>query len=624
MAIGCHISLMIKSRKFPSIFIHLFLITICNFLFLAIVYSRPFFEQQDIGSSTTLTGLNNPEENEEFSFAYTSGSSTLYLPQAGTGTFIANLRLGSNSEKIPLYASVGTSLHQVTLKPDSVRVYHVLLPPTGDSAFRLYINSTTFHLESDPRDLGIYIDWLSITSRHTNFPLSSFILTSILLILFWHSVQSLNHYKPKLLLATLYFSLYILSWVIFRNSSISLNIILSIAIISLATSFIFIHIGNRSFRRPVIGIFVLLVFWKLIIWGIAALGIIFSEDIYYLGRHITIFGSIGDQLISWSRILSTSWFHWDTGFYQDIAENGYKTTGQWPTIAFFPLYPIVVRCIMYLFGIRFQSAALIVSHLALFITSILLYQIVSQIRNHKIAYRTIMFLLAFPTSFFFVTAYTESLALMLLVCSVWAIQRQQWWAAGAAGFFLALTRLPGILIAPIMAFAYLQAYQFQWRALTRSSIFSIVLPPAGLALFMLYQWWQFDTPVAFMIAQRAWENRLQPPWAMPYELLMTLTSTDWPMKVLQSSIWLGFILLTILAFRKLPIIYGLVMLLFLTPPYLSSWNESLPRYILMAFPGFIVLGIITERSWLKVVFLNIMLAILYTCTMLFINDFWIS
>lgn len=613
-----------KKRTFPSIFIQLFLITICNVVILSVVYSRSFFEQQDIGSSTTLTGLNSPEENEHFSFAYTSGSSTLFLPQAGNGTFIANIRLGSNSQKIPLYASVGTSVHQVTLNPDSVRVYHVLLPPTGDSRFRLYINSTTFHLESDPRDLGIYLDWLSIESTQTNVPLSSFILTSILLVLFSHFAQSLNNYKVKTACTILCVILYFLSLVFFRNSSISINILLSIAIASIATSFVFIRISNESFNYPNTGIYLLLLYWKFSLLGIAAFAIIFSEDVYYTGRHITIFGSIDDQLISWSQILSTSWFHWDTGFYQDIAKNGYKITGQWPTIAFFPLYPIVVRCIMYAFGLGFQSAALIISHIALFITSTLLYQIVSQLRNDNIAYRTIMFLLAFPTSFFFVTAYTESLALMLLVCSVWAIQRQQWWVAGTAGFFLALTRLPGILIAPIMAFAYLQTYQFQWKALTRPSIFSIVLPPAGLALFMLYQWWQFDTPVAFMIAQRAWENQLQPPWAMPYELLMTLTSTDWPMKVLQSSIWLGFILLTILAFRKLPIIYGLVMLLFLTPPYLSSWNESLPRYVLMAFPGFIILGIITEKVWVKTILLNVMLAILYTCTLLFINDFWIS
>jgi len=32
---------------------------------------------------------------------------------------------------------------------------------------------------------------------------------------------------------------------------------------------------------------------------------------------------------------------------------------------------------------------------------------------------------------------------------------------------------------------------------------------------MLFQWWRFGTPIAFLLAQQSWKNRLSPPWVGP-------------------------------------------------------------------------------------------------------------
>jgi hypothetical protein len=316
---------------------------------------------------------------------------------------------------------------------------------------------------------------------------------------------------------------------------------------------------------------------------------------------------------------------WDSGHYRKIALTGYEFSGLFPNIAFFPLYPLLIRLFLPLTGNDVTIAALMVSNLAFVAAALLFYDLLVRDFDRTLAFRALMLVLVFPTSFFFVSGYSESLALALLVTAVWAMRRHRWWLAGMAGGLLALTRLPGVLIAPVLAVVYFQHVRWQWRALIRPSFLAVLLPPAGLGLFMLFQWWRFDTPIAFMIAQQKWENRLQPPWSMPYEILTTMPgAADWPIKILQAAIWIGFVGLTLIALLRLPLAYGLTLVLFLIPPYLSSWNESLPRYVLMGFPAFISMAMLAERLWIRSLLISAMLSLLVIGVLLFTNGFWIA
>src|SRR3712207_7904720 len=49
----------------------------------------------------------------------------------------------------------------------------------------------------------------------------------------------------------------------------------------------------------------------------------------------------------------------------------------------------------------------------------------------------------------------------------WALRRQRWWLAGIAGFLLALTRLPGVLTAPIILLMYLDHERWRWQRMGR-------------------------------------------------------------------------------------------------------------------------------------------------------------
>ncbi len=230
----------------------------------------------------------------------------------------------------------------------------------------------------------------------------------------------------------------------------------------------------------------------------------------------------------------------------------------------------------------------------------------------------------FPTSFYFGAGYSESLALIFVVAAIWALRRHYWWLAGLAGGFLSLTRVPGVFIAPVLALSYLQHCRWRWRAV-RPAFLAVLLPPLGLALFMLFQWRRFDTPFAFLIAQKDWDNYLSPPWVMPSQLLIRLrTSFDWPITLFQIVVWITFIGLTLYAAVRLPLAYGLTAVLLIVPPYLSSWFRSLPRHILIVFPCFVAMALLTEQTWIRRLLIAVMLVLLAIGTMLYVNGFWVA
>jgi hypothetical protein len=193
-----------------------------------------------------------------------------------------------------------------------------------------------------------------------------------------------------------------------------------------------------------------------------------------------------------------------------------------------------------------------------------------------------------------------------------------------AGFFLALARLPGVVIAPMLVLAYVQACNWNWRAI-RWPIAAALLPPLGLGLFMLFQWWQFGTPFAFMIAQRSWHNSLSPPWVLPQALYDNIFVYGyWPMAVFQGIFWIAFLALTAGALRRMPLLYSITLVLMLLPPYLSSWPWSVSRHVLLGFPAFVMLACWTERLWVRQMLIVGMFALLGIVTMLFINGFLVA
>jgi hypothetical protein len=592
------------------------------------MYLLPLHNDQDIGARAgAVTGVYAPEYNNQFSYAYTYGDAHVRFPQAGTGQFIANVRMGGPNGAVPVTAYLETPHFRVRFGPlKDIRVYHVLIPASPEGDVEFHLPSTTTQIKADPRHLGVLLDWVQLRTVSMVAPPEALLLgTPLVLALLWITIRQLHTPEPfKIGLLLLCSALLCASFALSRG-----RLTLPAWWLIAADLFVMAVIGLTRFdewrlSKPLFKIAALLALWRAGLWLVSAVGTWYSSGFYEYGKKITSGGAIIDRNNFVWRFLADAWVGWDGGHYRNIAVNGYSFLGNGePTIAFFPLYPLLIRLFLPITSNNAALASLIVSHLALFAALLLIYDLVSRDFDHTLADRTIVLLLIFPASFYFVSAYSESLGLALLVATLWAMRKQRWWLAGIAGGLLALTRLPGVFVAPVLACAYLQQHRWRWRSIGPDFL-AVLLPPLGIVLFMLYQWWRFGTPVAFLIAQRHWGNHLEPPWTIPHILLTTITTAgDWPIRVFQLVVWVSFIGLMLFALLRLPLPYGLTVLL-LVPPYLSPWHGSFPRYVLIGFPAFIVMAMFAKQRWIYTLMVSAMLAALAIGVLLFTNGFWVA
>ncbi|GIH11263.1 hypothetical protein Rhe02_93300 [Rhizocola hellebori] len=199
--------------------------------------------------------------------------------------------------------------------------------------------------------------------------------------------------------------------------------------------------------------------------------------------------------------LLSSWHRWDTTWYVIIADFGYHFDGN--STAFFPLYPMLVRGANYVVAGGSFEAAIVVSLIACLAALVMMHRLSAEMLGRADARRATFYLLAFPTGFYLVAAYTESLFLALAIGSLYWMRRGHWWWAGVLGAFASATRMAGVMLAAAFAYEYLRQRGFSWRKV-RFDALGIALVPAGLGVYMAYLAVSFGDPFRFLKSQEVW------------------------------------------------------------------------------------------------------------------------
>lgn len=237
-----------------------------------------------------------------------------------------------------------------------------------------------------------------------------------------------------------------------------------------------------------------------------------------------------------SEFFVNPWFGWDTISYLGIAILGYR---QDASIAFMPLYPLMIRFTAPIFGGNYLLAALVLSTLLCIIALILMYELFAAMYPQTVARDAVVMFLTFPTAFFLLAGYTESLFIVLVLIFWHLARKKRWlWAALAAGF-ATLTRLQGVVLSAVLL----------WMMLT-----SLLEQPAGSLTAQLRQ--TFNLLVAFReklvrsVPPAAWLTVLIPPlFAAGYQLWLRVSGygtmaealrTYWRLETVAP--WTGFIL----------------------------------------------------------------------------------
>lgn len=328
---------------------------------------------------------------------------------------------------------------------------------------------------------------------------------------------------------------------------------------------------------------------------------------------------------------------WDSGWYISIAENGYgpppRAFGQETNHAFFPLYPLLMRLLVRATGIETSAAGNVISAAALLGVVPLFAAWVRRRWGEGRVRPTLLALLAFPTSFFFLSVYTEALFLFLALLAVDSIDRERPLLAAAAGYFAGLTRITGVVLAPYLALSSIAKCRREGlsrgRALTAALLTG--LPPLlGFLTFCAYFQVRFGDPLLFVKAQHNWgvaqKTALDGPRIIAKTIRDDVTTgrifQKSPVRTLEGVFLLLFAFLALRLLRERRWIESLYVLMTIGLVPFTGTLESAGRYVLPAFPAFAALAELSERRGLFMGLLGLCFLTQAAYVWVFVNWLW--
>lgn len=176
-----------------------------------------------------------------------------------------------------------------------------------------------------------------------------------------------------------------------------------------------------------------------------ALGITFLQLAFVL-----VLAKGGNSFLERYRSLAV----WDSGWYENIVENGYRSTIPPVTkdllsnVAFFPGYPVLARAIREVLGIETRIALLVTAQLASWVLWTYMLLFLRRWRaSGVLAMNVMLLILFFPSAFYLVAGYSESLFIAsMLGFLYWSTDARKyaWLLAAAHGFVMSATRLVGL------------------------------------------------------------------------------------------------------------------------------------------------------------------------------------
>lgn len=308
-----------------------------------------------------------------------------------------------------------------------------------------------------------------------------------------------------------------------------------------------------------------------------------------------------------------SFFRFDSAWYNEIIQTGYSYNPEKQSnVAFFPLYPILVKAIASLTSLSVPISGLLVSNLCLIFALIFVYKISNIYLNKRGCEKVLILMLVFPTSFFYSCFYTESLYLLTTAACFYFFLNKKYFWSGFFGFFASLTRVTGVIIFLAFAIELLWKYLKKKELPKRESLF-LLLIPCGLIAYMVFLAWKFNEPLAFVKIQDLWsrDERVFP--------LITLINywkninfmfpkdANNAVRFLNTFFSFSFLGIVLFSIVKKPLNISLLIFAFLSIflPLSTGITESMMRYMMTIFPIFIILGYWSQKKslflWISVI-----------------------
>ncbi|WP_246212730.1 hypothetical protein [Streptomyces abyssomicinicus] len=301
---------------------------------------------------------------------------------------------------------------------------------------------------------------------------------------------------------------------------------------------------------------------------------------------------------------------WDSLWYIGIATEGYGEVREYSRLvlndlAFFPLYPWLIRGVCALLPVSGGAAGLLIAWTAAGAAACGIYRIGRRMHGRGVGVALVVLWGLTPHSVVLSLAYTEPLLTALAAWALYATLTGRWLWAGALACLAGLSRPNGLAVAAAVAVAA------GWHAVTllrqrRASFHSLWKPLAGTALaplgwvgFVLWAGLREGDPLGgYLAVQRRWgsafdfgRGNLEFAGHLlrhPDKLLFT---------VALAVVLLALLLLGLLVADRAPlplVVYSAVLVLITVGG--SGYFASKPRFLLPAFPLLLPLAAALTRT----------------------------
>ncbi|MFF7447402.1 MULTISPECIES: hypothetical protein [unclassified Streptomyces] len=302
---------------------------------------------------------------------------------------------------------------------------------------------------------------------------------------------------------------------------------------------------------------------------------------------------------------------WDSRWYLGIAEHGYGRTLHlrpdlvFSDLAFFPLYPTLIRAVTTLTPLGGGAAGLLIAWAAAVVAAAGLYAVGLRLHGRAVAAALVVLWGLLPHSVVLSMAYTEPVLTAFAAWSLYAVLTGRWLWAGALATLAGLARPNGFAVAA--AVLVTAAYEIVRRRgkVTHSLWTGAALAPLGWCAYVLWVGHRKgDLLGGYFEVQRLWGSRFdfgRGSLRFVRHLLLREDRMLHPMALLIVAAAVVLYALLLLDRPPLPLLVYSGVLLLITLGG-SGFFESKPRFLLPAFPLLLPLaralaGTARARPW---------------------------
>ena len=286
----------------------------------------------------------------------------------------------------------------------------------------------------------------------------------------------------------------------------------------------------------------------------------------------------------------------DADYYLGIAQHGYpaRLPSPWrdspvnARVAFFPLFPALIRLASYLTGGNYPVAGLIAQIAAGAASAVGVWAVASRLRGHRVADRAVVLYCLFPGAMTFSMLYSEPLAVAVSAAAILALLDRRWLLAGIAGAAATAERPTLIVLVVVFGVAAIQAI---WTRREWAALLAPALTPLGVLAFFAYLGHRYhDYKFWFRVETDVWHQHLG--WGEhTLRVVLWMDPATERAQVYNAVLIIMFAVaavgIALMVADRLPfpvILFGVLLVLL---SVISPAQSPRPRFVWTAFPIFI-------------------------------------